>query len=131
LLSQLRAGDVLRLGNVSPIRDYIHTRDTAKALLALAAADTDGFLAVNVATGAGASVRDLVAILGSLLGRTLSIELDPTRIRPVDKETQVADISLIRKITSWGPTVTLDAGLRDLLAFENLGGRGLEARRRE
>lgn len=118
VLSQLRRGDVLKLGNVSPIRDYIHTHDTAAALMALAGVETDGFMAVNVATGVGASVRDLVGILGGLLGRTLSIELDSARLRPVDKETQVADISLLKKMTGWEPTVTLEAGLQNLLTFE-------------
>lgn len=118
ILSQLRRGDVLRLGNVSPIRDYIHTSDTAAALMALAQANVPGFMAVNVATGTGVSVRDLVAILGLHLRRKLQIEFDPARLRPVDKETQVADISLLKRMTGWEPRVTLDKGLQNLLAFE-------------
>ena len=118
ILSQLRRGDVLRLGNITPIRDYIHTSDTAAALMALADVDEGGFATVNIATGTGASVRDLVATLGSQLGRTLRIEFDAARLRPVDKEKQVADISLLRRMTGWGPRVTLDGGLKELLAFE-------------
>lgn len=120
IISQLRGSDVLRLGNVSTIRDYVHTRDTARALTALAAVPLDGFLAVNVATGYGASVRDLVALLGSLLGRNLEIEIDETRLRRVDKHAQVADISLLRRLTGWAPQETLESGLAGILEFEQL-----------
>ncbi|RJR41454.1 MAG: NAD-dependent epimerase/dehydratase family protein [Desulfobacteraceae bacterium] len=120
ILFQLRKSDVLTLGNVSPIRDYIHTTDTADAMIALAQADLSGFIAVNIATGTGVSVRDLVRILGEQLGRTLRIEFDQARLRPVDKETQVADISLLRKLTGWEPRLTLRNGLRQLLTFEGL-----------
>lgn len=120
ILSQLRRGDILHLGNLAPIRDYIHTRDTAAALVALADTDVPQFVAVNVATGRGASVRDLVAVLAAQLGRPLRIDIDPARFRPADKEKQVADIALLRHMTGWVPRVTLEAGLRDLARFEGL-----------
>lgn len=120
ILTQLRHGDVLRLGRVSPVRDYIHTSDTATALIALADAELGLFTAVNVATGRGASVRDLVAIIGSHLGRDLRIDADPARLRPIDKNAQVADVALLEQLTGWTPQVTLEAGLRALLDFEGL-----------
>jgi UDP-glucose 4-epimerase len=120
IIGQLHAGTTLRLGNVSSVRDYVYTSDTARALIALANMDVRGLQCVNVATGSGASVQDLVAILTATLGRRLEIELDQSRLRDVDKQTQVADVSLIRQRTSWKPTVSLESGLRDLLEFEGL-----------
>ena len=120
IIRQLRAGTTLRLGNISPVRDYVHTSDTASALIALAKMDVQGFRCVNVAAGRGASVGDVVAILAAALGRRIEIELDPTRLRDVDKQMQVADVSLIRQRTPWKPTVSLESGLRDLLEFEGL-----------
>lgn len=120
IVSQLRRGNVLRLGNLTAVRDYVHTRDTAAALVALADADVPEFVAVNVATGTGASVRDIVAALAAQLARPLCIEVDPARLRPADKEEQVADVALLRRMTGWAPRVTLEAGLRDLVRFEGL-----------
>src|SRR4029077_14833142 len=111
IIAQLRVCTTLRLGSTSPIRDYVYTSDTARALIALARMDVQGFQCVNVATGSGASVRDIVAILEAKLGRRVEIELDPSRVRDVDKQTQVADISLIRQRTSWKPMVSLESGL--------------------
>ena len=120
IVDQLRAGNTLRLGNVSSIRDYVHTADTARALIALADMPMDGFSCVNVATGNGASVEALVSMLAAKLGRPLEIELDASRVRAVDKNVQVADISRIRSSTSWRPAVSLESGLGDLLEFEGI-----------
>jgi UDP-glucose 4-epimerase len=120
IMAQLRSGNELRLGNITPTRDYIHTADTAHALNLLGRLRPQDAVAVNVATGQGASVEDLIAIMGELLGRELKVVTDRSRFRLADKQVQVADVRKLESLTGWRPTRELRAGLADLLRFEGL-----------
>ena len=122
IIAQLRQGDTLRLGNVTPRRDYVHTSDTARALQLLAERNhgRGGFLVVNVASGQDASVEELIRIVSEQLGREIAIERDLSRFRKADKEVQVADVSLLTSLTGWSRQVDFEPGLRSLLAFEGL-----------
>jgi nucleoside-diphosphate-sugar epimerase len=73
---------------------------------------------VNVARGESASVEELIKIMAELLERNIEVQTDPTRFRRADKQIQIADTTLLRKLTGCSPLVTLRDGLRDLLAFE-------------
>src|SRR5258706_5564800 len=95
-LAQIRKGKVVRLGTLEPRRDYVHARDVAEALVRLAAYD-GGETVFNVGTGAATSVRELVSALGDVLGRTLRIEQDPERMRPVERMHLVADVGRARR----------------------------------
>lgn len=120
VLHQLKTGDRLLLGNTLPRRDYIHTSDCAHALALLAQRAPVSVQTVNVASGHHASVEELIKIVGEILGRKLEVVTDPSRFRKADKLVQVADISLLDKLTGWRPEVELRAGLTRLLQFEGL-----------
>jgi UDP-glucose 4-epimerase len=122
IINQLRNGDVLHLGNLTPRRDYIHTSDTGEALRALAqippTAGTSRI--VNVASGNDASVEEIIALMSELLGRGLKVVRDAARFRKADKLVQVSDISFLKKLTGFSRRYDLREGIRDLLKFEGL-----------
>jgi UDP-glucose 4-epimerase len=122
ILQQLRNGNTLHLGNVTPRRDYVHTSDTAKALRLLAEQPLapGSFRVVNVASGQNASVEELVTVMSKLLGRDITIVRDAARFRKADKEVQVADTSLLKSLTGWSRQIEFQDGLRSLLEFEGL-----------
>lgn len=115
LICQLKAGDSVRLGNLSSRRDYVYVDDAAQALLRLADHGRDGQSAtVNVGTGrayAGHEVITALAGLAPALG-ALAPVLDPGRLRPVDRPVLLADPALARKLLDWTPRTGLLDGLR-------------------
>ena len=117
ILAQVREGGTLRLGNLDARRDYVHARDVADALVRLATYD-GGETVFNVGTGVGTSVRELVAALGKVLDRSLRIEQDPAKVRPVERMHLVGDTTRARQELGWTPRLTLHDGLRDLVAHE-------------
>lgn len=118
VIYQLTKGDVLQLGNISTIRDYIHTSDCAQSLIRLSAVCEGAPKIVNVATGEGYSVQQMIDKIAVLTGRNIRVETDMKRFRKVDKQSQVADISLLRQLTGWSPEVSITEGLERLLEFE-------------
>lgn len=106
----------LRLGNLDPKRDFIHTSDMARAILAMLEAGLAGYDVFNLGRGEEYSVRDIVAAFSRILGEEIGIEIDPQRVRKTDRLHLLADISKLKARTGWEPRVSLDEGLATLLA---------------
>jgi len=120
IVSQLRQDDTLQLGNITTIRDYVTTSDTSEALMRLAEIPPDPYRVVNIATGQGASVQDIIDLMAELLGRKIHVETDPARFREADKQVQVADMAALRQLLGWAPSTDLREAMVELLRYEGL-----------
>src|SRR5207247_1022215 len=96
VLAQLGKGDSVRLGNLEPVRDYVHLEDLAAALVTLLEADHESCSVFNVGSGEGRSVREVLAAFEAALGRPLSVVQDPGRVRKVERPRLVADTGKLR-----------------------------------
>jgi UDP-glucose 4-epimerase len=115
LIRQLEGGAVtLSLGNVDSARDYTDVVDVGEALERLLWADIPGAV-VNVGSGRSVSVSELVSICAGVLGRPLSVTVDPSRLRDRDRSELVADVNLLRRTTGWSPRRTIEETLGGLL----------------
>ena len=119
IFESLQASDVIRLGNMTPCRDYIDTRDVADAILAVADS-SDRLRVFNVGTGVASSVGDIVELLRRILARGITVVQEPSRLRPTERMVLVADIGKIRRDTPWTPRISLEDTLRDLVAAYRL-----------
>ncbi|HSZ72934.1 MAG TPA: GDP-mannose 4,6-dehydratase [Cytophagaceae bacterium] len=121
IMQQLRNGNrILQLGNITPIRDYISTRDTAYALIHLSERSNAAHEIYNVATGKGASVKELIDLISSILKEKIEVRIDSERFRPADKEKQLADITKLKNTLNWEPTQQVKEVLIELMKFEKL-----------
>ena len=102
------------IGNVTPIRDWLHVDDVIDAYLALIDRGVPGEV-YNVASGKGVSVGDIAGRIIELAGSRVSLAADPALQRPVDVPSLVGDYSKLRAATGWSPSRTLDDLLNDLL----------------
>jgi UDP-glucose 4-epimerase len=118
LVRQIARGEPVEVGNPWPRRDYVHVRDVAGAVgLSIDAAVDRPSTALNVATGRGTSVKEVIEILMELSGNTDAWNQDPDRVRDVDGDL-VGDGSLARLMLGWEPAWTVERGLADLLKKE-------------
>ncbi|WP_293679526.1 UDP-glucose 4-epimerase GalE [uncultured Phenylobacterium sp.] len=101
------------------LRDYIHVNDLASAHVAALEVDlpAGAFEAVNIGTGAGHSVRDVVGAVGRALGRPVPHSTGPRR--DGDPPSLVANASRARSLLGWEPLCSsLDEIVRDALRWE-------------
>jgi UDP-glucose 4-epimerase len=117
ILDYLRESDVLPLGNVDTRRDYIFTRDMARAL-AMLLDGPEGNFTVNLGTGKSWTAREIVSRLGALLGRDLVIETDPAKVRPSDRPVLQASTRRLSMLLPDFVTTDLDAALGATLVGE-------------
>ncbi len=111
--------DEVRVGSLTPTRDFTYVTDTVDGFLAVAASDAAVGRTVNLASGREISIGDLAARLLRLVGRDLPIVADDSRLRPKESEVHrlLGDSTLAAQLTGWAPQVTLDAGLGQVLDF--------------
>jgi UDP-glucose 4-epimerase len=118
ILRQIKSGSELKLGKISTVRDYINTMDCASALIKLSKVNNKGVETVNVATGIGYTVKEIIDIIGEITGNPIKVQLDSTRLRQFDKQIQIADISRLKTLTGWEPSRDIKTGLAELLKYE-------------
>jgi UDP-glucose 4-epimerase len=119
IIDQLRAGNALRLGKIDARRDYVFVDDVVAAIVGLLDRPA-GAPALNVGSGEAHSVRELVETIGRLTGRELSVELDESRLRPVDRELLAARTQRLHSALPELEPRGIEDGLRALLASEGL-----------
>lgn len=101
------------------LRDYIHVNDLAAAHVAALEVDLQpgAFEAVNIGTGRGHSVREVVDAVGRALGRPVPHSVGERRAG--DPPSLVADPSRAKNLLGWEPVCSsLDEIVRDALRWE-------------
>lgn len=115
IIKQLRGGvRELKLGNVSPKRDYIFVGDAAAGFIAAATRpmpEGAKVVVANLGTGKQYSVADIVERMGTLVGSPITIVTDPAKVRAVDRPFLCADNRRFSAAFDWGPTHDIDTSL--------------------
>ena len=98
-------------------RDYIYIADLCEALIQLGALENAPDV-VNIGSGIGTSLFDIIFTLEELLGRAVDYEL--IEGRSFDVRTSVLDISKILNVTDWKPKVSLREGMANVMSVGSM-----------
>ncbi|MGE3538408.1 MAG: NAD-dependent epimerase/dehydratase family protein [Candidatus Tectimicrobiota bacterium] len=98
---------VLIWGDGSAIRDFAYSEDVAKGVI-LALYHGTGSRYVNLASGQGCSIKELVETLHSFLSFNYQFDIS----KPSGFPKRVMDISLARELLGYNPTTSLREGLQ-------------------
>lgn len=126
ILGQIKkqTGDVkLQLGNVWPKRDMVPVNDAAKCIiksLEKLLNDKHGVYCFNYATGSAVSMEEMIIEIGKILKRKIIIELDPKKVRSVERAHLQADVASLKDFLGFTPQSNLNMGLVALLQGEEL-----------
>lgn len=120
ILAQIAGDDpepVIQLGNTAPKRDYIYVEDVAAGFVSVLSNLPNGPSRdiFNLATGHELSVAELVHLMGDIMGKTVRIETDPTRIRKIDRMQQLGNPAKLKAATGWAPAWTVRDALMQIM----------------
>lgn len=120
VISQIASGArEIKVGDLSPTRDFNYVRDTCRGFLAIArAGNTDGE-EINIATGSEVSMQETLETIARIMGADIRWTVDPARIRPSKSEVRrlLGDSTKLRQLTGWEPETTLEEGLRQTIEW--------------
>jgi nucleoside-diphosphate-sugar epimerase len=107
----------IKLGNLSPTRDFNYVKDTAAGFISLAKSDKTIGEITNIGSNFEISMRDTVDLIVKLTGENIKIVTDKQRVRPDKSEVDrlYCNNSKIKKLTAWKPEYDLEAGLKETI----------------
>lgn len=125
IITQLLAGkEEIKLGSLSPTRDFNYVKDTANGFITIANSQNTIGEEINIATQNEISIGELAEEMISQINPNAKIITDEERLRPENSEVNrlLGSNKKIKDLTSWEPQYTLKQGLAETIAFlkENL-----------
>jgi GDP-4-dehydro-6-deoxy-D-mannose reductase len=111
---ELAGGGALRVGNLEVERDITDVRDICRAYRLLLGPSVAAGV-YNVASGTAVRLSRVVELLVGLARVPVTVEQDPSRLRPADIPVLCGDSSRLRRATGWKPEIPLEQTLADTL----------------
>lgn len=107
-------GSLVIYGGGSQVRDYVYIDDVVRALVAASTAAGINRQIINVGTGLGSSVNEMVRLIEKVTGRQAKTIVNRNVAGGVSS--LVADTSRAKTLLGYEPQVTLEQGLAWLIA---------------
>lgn len=107
---------VIRVGNLSAVRDFTDVRDVVRAYSALAEHGRAGET-YNIGSGRGIAIQEILERVIRLSGAEITVEVDAAKLRPVEIPVIRADIAKLQADTGWAPKIPLEQTIRETLAY--------------
>ena len=119
IISQALAGRTIKLGLLSPVRDFTFVADTGLAFMKIAESEESVGQVFNIGTGCGVTIGELAKTIIKLFDEGKLIVTDQERLRPTKSEVTrlICDSTKARTILRWEPQYTLEQGLRHTVEY--------------
>lgn len=120
IITQLLAGKTeIKLGSLTPTRDFNYVKDTAAGFIAIAESDKTVGQEINIATGTEISIGDLANEIISQINPNAKIICDEDRLRPDKSEVNrlLGDNTKIKALTDWEQKYTFSQGIAETIEW--------------
>lgn len=120
IISQLLAGkEEIKLGSLTPTRDFNYVKDTAAGFIAIAESDKTIGQEINIATQQEISIGDLAKEIISQINPEARIVCDEQRLRPEKSEVNrlLGSNAKIKELTDWKQNYTFEEGIAETIAW--------------
>lgn len=122
VIEQALSCKTIKIGDLSPIRDFNFVSDTVEGFIKAAQNGVTGET-YNLATGKGITIGEMVEAVAKILNIDCSTEFEEIRKRPVSSEVMclIGDASKAVKELDWQPKVKFEEGIKQTIQwFEKL-----------
>ncbi|MFG6339799.1 MAG: NAD-dependent 4,6-dehydratase LegB [Lachnospiraceae bacterium] len=120
IISQLLAGrEEIKLGSLTPTRDFNYVRDTTAGFLAIAESEQTVGEEINIATQREISIGDLAKEIINQINPKARIVCEEERLRPEKSEVNrlLGSNEKIMRLTSWKPQYTFAQGIAETIEW--------------
>ena len=107
---------VIKVGNLTAKRDFTDVRDVVRSYVMLMESGVKGET-YNVGSGTATSIQAILDEILSLSFIPIKVEIDPSKLRPVDVPVIEADIRKLVKCTGWRREIPLSQTLKETLDY--------------
>lgn len=115
VVSQIASGQrTIKLGNLSPTRDFNYIADTVRGFISVAESDSAVGEVINIGSNYEISIGQLVKYIAGIMQTEISIQSDQIRLRPAKSEVERlwADNAKAKMLLGWEPEYAGPEGLK-------------------
>ena len=120
-IAMIEAGDqepIVKVGNLDSLRTWSDDRDAARAYYLLVTENPVGGEYYNIGGSFSCTVGEMLDHLISLSTvKNIEVQVEETRLRPIDADLQVPDTSKFKSHTGWEPEISFETTMLDLLNY--------------
>jgi len=118
-LKKVQRGEPIEIwGDGEQIRDYVSADDVSEAIRCVGLGHVSGFETLNVGTGVGRSLNDILASIRDVTGLAPDVRYSPAR--SVDVHTNVLAMTRIKNVYGWQSQRVFEDALRDVWGWMNM-----------
>lgn len=120
VITQLLNGvDEIKLGNLTPTRDFNYVSDTVNGFIAIAESDLTIGEEINIATGIEVSVGVFAEEMIAQINPNAKIKSEKIRLRPENSEVDrlLGCNKKIQLLTNWSPEVDFKSGIKKTIEW--------------
>ena len=114
IIEASKRAESIRVGRLDVYRDFTDVRDIVRAYRLLAEKGQAGET-YNICSGEGRKISEILDLMRTNYGN-LKVELDESKIRPVENIYSVGDNGKIRAAIGWKPLYPIEDSLSEILA---------------
>jgi nucleoside-diphosphate-sugar epimerase len=109
----------IKLGDLTPTRDFSYVEDTCRGLIALAEEDATIGETINIGSNFEISIADTLSIIKELMQSDVKFITDEQRIRPEKSEVfrLWCDNTKLNKLTGFTPQFDINQGLKKTIEW--------------
>jgi nucleoside-diphosphate-sugar epimerase len=118
IIGQIATGEKeIKLGDLTPTRDFNYVKDTCKGFLAIARSNDTAGKEINIASNSEISIKDTLELIATLMESDVKFVQDEDRLRPANSEVfrLYGDNTLIKNLTDFEPETSLASGLKETI----------------
>ena len=120
IITQLLSGkDEIKLGSLTPTRDFNYVKDTANGFIEIYRSDKTIGEEINIATQKEISIGDLAREIIGQINPAAKIVCDEERLRPEKSEVNrlLGSNEKIQALTAWSPKYTFGQGIAETIEW--------------
>jgi GDP-mannose 4,6-dehydratase len=109
---------IIKVGNLESLRTWADVRDAVRAYYLLVTKKPIAGEYYNIGGSHTCSIKQMLDFLISISTcKSIKIEIENSRLRPIDADLQIPDTSKFRKHTGWVPEISFEKTMTDLLNY--------------
>lgn len=116
-VAEIEAGKqepVIRVGNLSAVRNFTDVRDVVKAYVLLVEKGMTGET-YNVGSPKSIAIQSILDMILASSKANITVEVDPQKLRPIDVPVVEVDTNKLQKATGWAPEISIQQTIQETL----------------
>ena len=114
-IQKTHAAPTIRIGSITPRRDFTDVRDVARAYSHLGTVSSEKNFIYNICSGNIFSIEEIIRMYESITGLKFELQVEQRRVRGYDIQLLAGNNELLRTTTGWLPEIPFKQTLTDLL----------------